>query len=192
MRDDPAVLLEGPRSVGKSTLLRPIAETRGGRILDLDDPATLNAVQTDPATMLAEQQLVCIDEYQRAPIVLDVIEADLNTHTAPGRFVLAGSAQHQALPGSSQALAGRLNLLPVLPLAQGEINDVHETWLEVLRQPTSSSVPNARIKRSPHVHYWRKSTAVALQQVSMAMATGFGGGAGRARTDDDQIMSPGL
>lgn len=67
----------------------------------LIDPATLNAVQTDPATMLAGDQLVCIDEYQRAPIVLDVIKAELTKHTVPGRFVLTGSSQYQALPGSS-------------------------------------------------------------------------------------------
>ena len=78
MRDDPVVLLEGPRSVGESTLLRPIAGQRNGRILDVDDPATLRAVRTDPATMLTGNQLVCIDEYQRAPILLDAIKAELN------------------------------------------------------------------------------------------------------------------
>lgn len=132
MNDDPVVLLEGPRSVGKSTLLRQIASHRGGRILDLDDPATLGAVQADPATLLAGDQLVCIDEYQRAPIVLDAIKAELNLRTRPGRFVLTGSAQHQALPDSSQALTGRLDRLEVLPLSQGEIDGVHETWLEQL------------------------------------------------------------
>ena len=132
MNDEPVVLLEGPRSVGKSTLLRQIASQRGGRILDLDDPATLGAVQTDPATLLAGDQLVCIDEYQRAPIVLDAIKTELNLRTSPGRFVLTGSAQHQALPDSSQALTGRLDRLQVFPLSQGEIDGVHETWLEQL------------------------------------------------------------
>ena len=65
MRDDPVVLLEGPRSVGESTLLRPIAGQRDGWILDLDDPAT----------MLTGDQLVSIHEYQRAPILLDAIKA---------------------------------------------------------------------------------------------------------------------
>lgn len=132
LHDDPVVLLEGPRSVGKSTLLRQIAEHRGGRILDLDDPATLNAVQADPATLLSGDQLVCIDEYQRAPIVLDAIKAELNRSTRPGRFVLTGSAQHRALPDSSQALTGRLDCLQVLPLSQGEIDGVRETWLAQL------------------------------------------------------------
>lgn len=103
MRDDPVVLLEGPRSVGKSTLLRQIAAQRDGRILDLDDPATLDAVRTDPATMLAGDQLVCIDEYQRAPILLDAIKAELNLRTAPGRFVYTGSAQHHVMHGETFA-----------------------------------------------------------------------------------------
>lgn len=132
MRDDPVVLLEGPRSVGKSTLLRRIASNQDGRILDLDDPATLSAVRADPATLLAGDQLVCIDEYQRAPIVLDVIKAELNRRTRPGRFVLTGSAEHKALPDSAQALTGRLDRLRILPLSQGEIDGVHETWLEQL------------------------------------------------------------
>lgn len=143
MRDDPVVLLEGPRSVGKSTLLRQIAEHQEGRVLDLDDPATLSAVQADPATMLAGDQLVCVDEYQRAPIVLDAIKAELNRRTSPGRFVLTGSAQHQALPDSSQALTGRLDRLQVLPLSQGEIDDVHETWLErFFEEPSASLTPH--------------------------------------------------
>lgn len=50
MVDDPVVLLEGPRSVGKSTLLQAIAAERGARVLDLDDLATCDAVAADPAT----------------------------------------------------------------------------------------------------------------------------------------------
>lgn len=142
MRDDPVVLLEGPRSVGKSTILRHIASERGGRILDLDDPATLDAVRMDPATLIRGDQLVCIDEYQRAPVVLDAIKAELNLRTAPGRFVLTGSAQHQSLPESAQALTGRLDRLEVLPLSQGEIDGVYETWLEdFFNEPARNLTP---------------------------------------------------
>ena len=130
MLDDPVVLLVGPRSVGKSTLLSEIAKTRGGRVVDLDDPATLTAMLADPATQIAGDQLVCIDEYQKAPLVLDAIKAELNGGTAPGRFVLTGSARHESLPGAAQALTGRLDRLEVMPLSQGEIDGVHEDWLE--------------------------------------------------------------
>lgn len=108
MADDPVLLLEGPRSVGKSTLLREIANLRGARILDLDDLATRDAVAADPGTMIVGDQPVCIDEYQKAPVVLDAIKAELNPGATPGRFVLTGSTRHDSLPRAAQALTGRL------------------------------------------------------------------------------------
>ncbi len=129
MRDEPVVLLEGPRSVGKSTLLQAIAGRTNGHILDLDDVATMEAVATDPATMVEGQGPVCVDEYQRAPIVLDAIKAELNSSSRPGQFVLTGSARHQSLPTAAQALTGRLHRMAVLPFAQSEIEGVNTSLL---------------------------------------------------------------
>lgn len=129
MADDPVVLLEGPRSVGKSTLLHAIADQCGARVLDLDDLATRDAVAADPATLIAGDGTVCIDEYQKAPVVLDAIKAELNRGSRPGRFVLTGSTRHDALPAAAQALTGRLSRLPIYPLSQGEIAGIHEDLL---------------------------------------------------------------
>lgn len=138
MKDDPVILLEGPRSVGKSTLLRQIAATNNGILLDLDDPATRDAVTTDPGLYTRSDQLICIDEYQKAPIILDAIKAELNIQTTPGRFILAGSARHDTLPAAAQALTGRLSRLDVLPLSQGELGRSPKTFLDVvLEEPTS-------------------------------------------------------
>ena len=63
MADDPVVLLEGARSVGKSTLLKEVAAACGGRLLDLDDPPTRDTVTADPARFIAGEQPVYIDEY---------------------------------------------------------------------------------------------------------------------------------
>jgi len=143
MADDPVLLLEGPRSVGKSTLLRRIAAARRARILDLDDLATRDAVAADPATMIAGDQCVCIDEYQKAPVVLDAIKAELNRGAIPGRFVLTGSTRHDSLPPAAQALTGRLSRLPVLPLSQGEIAGVHEDLLtRLLESPDTATGPS--------------------------------------------------
>ena len=119
--DDPVLLLEGPRTVGKSTLLRQLAEARSAILLDLDDPATREAVAADPALFVSAPGTVCVDEYQRAPVVLDAIKAELNRDSRPGRFVLAGSARHDSLPQVAQALTGRLSRLTVYPLSQGEL-----------------------------------------------------------------------
>lgn len=138
MLDTPVLLLEGPRSVGKSTLLRQIADSSGGRLVDLDDPATRAAALANASLLLGGEETVCIDEYQKAPHVLDVIKSELNIRTSPGRFVLAGSARHDALPSTAQALTGRLSRLPVYPLSQGEIAGVREDFLvRALRDPTT-------------------------------------------------------
>jgi len=129
LRDTPTLLLEGPRSVGKSTLLHQLAAHFGGRILDLDDLATLDAVRADVARAVAGSQMVLIDEYQKAPEVLEAMKAELNRATYPGRFVLTGSTRHDALPGAAQALTGRLETLKVFPLSQGERDDRHEDFL---------------------------------------------------------------
>lgn len=127
--DEPVLLLEGPRSVGKSTLLRDLADHLGADLIDLDDVATRDAVAADPATFVAHPGVVCIDEYQHVPIVLDAIKAELNRDGRPGRFILTGSARHEALPVAAQALTGRLHRLPVYPLSQGEIDGVEEGLL---------------------------------------------------------------
>jgi hypothetical protein len=72
---------------------------------------------------------VCIDEYQHVPLVLDAVKAELNRDGRSGRFVLTGSARHEALPAAAQALTGRLHRLPVFPLSQGEIAGVQEDLL---------------------------------------------------------------
>src|SRR5262249_9901551 len=74
----------------------------------------------------------CVDEYQHVPLILDAIKAELNRDSRPGRFILTGSARHEALPRAAQALTGRLHRLPVYPLSQGELAGVHEHLLEDL------------------------------------------------------------
>ena len=123
--------LQGPRSVGKSTLLRQIATEAGVDVLDLDDPAIRDAIEADPGTFVRGDSPVCIDEYQRAPIVLDAIKAELNIKQRPGRFIITGSTRHDALPLAAQALTGRLHMITVRPLSQGEIAGVREDFVEL-------------------------------------------------------------
>lgn len=155
MEDDPVVLLEGPRSVGKSTLLRSIAEVEPtGRLLDLDDPATQIAVQSDPRTFVAGPGPVCVDEYQKAHLVLDAIKAELNQDGRPGRYVLTGSTRYDALPPAAQALTGRMSRLTVYPLSQGEIAGTTETFLaDLFDDPEAvvSARPTSRTTREDYI-----------------------------------------
>jgi predicted AAA+ superfamily ATPase len=156
LREDPVVLVEGPRTVGKSTLLRALASAVGADVLDLDQLATRDAVAVDPSAFVAGQRPVFVDEYQKAPAVLDAIKAELNTDTRPGRFALTGSTRHDSLPPAAQALTGRLARLRLYPLSQGEIHGVHERFVDdlftdpdetVARIPTSSTGREEYVRR---------------------------------------------
>ncbi len=154
MAEEPVVLLQGPRSVGKSTLLRSLAAAVGAEVVDLDDVTLRDAVAKDPRTFVAGPGPICVDEYQHVPLVLDAIKAELNRDGRPGRFVLTGSARHEALPRAAQALTGRLHRLPVYPLSQGELRGVREHLLEDLFADPLAAVaatPPSRTTRDEYV-----------------------------------------
>ena len=124
--EEPAIALQGARSVGKSTLLRAVARESEAAVIDLDDLDVRSAVQEDPMRFAAGPAPVCFDEFQHVPDVLDAIKAELNTRLEPGRFVLTGSTRYESIPRAAQSLTGRLHLLTVWPLSQGEIDGAQQ------------------------------------------------------------------
>src|ERR1017187_419916 len=113
MELEPVVVLQGPRAVGKSTLLRTLAMARGREVIDLDDLATRDAVAADPALFVRGEGPVLIDEFQHVPELLDAIKAELNRDGSPGRYVLTGSTRYATLPAAAQTLTGRAHRVDV-------------------------------------------------------------------------------
>lgn len=66
--DEPAVLREGSKSVGRSTLLQAIARCTNDHILDRDDVATVEAVAADPADTVESPGPVCVDDAQTSAV----------------------------------------------------------------------------------------------------------------------------
>ena len=132
LTEEPVLVLNGPRTVGKSTLISQLAQRLGRPVIDCDDPATRSAVRNDPARFVESDSLVLIDEYQHVPELLDAIKAQLNRDLRPGRYVLAGSTRYATLPQAGQTLTGRVDIIPVLPLSQGEIDGKRETFVSRL------------------------------------------------------------
>jgi len=143
MAHEPVIILHGPRAVGKSTLLAALARSLGREIIDLDDLPTRDAVRADPNLFVRGDPPVIIDEFQHAPELLDAIKAELNRDASPGRFVITGSTQYATLPAAAQALTGRAHRLDVRPLSQGEADEVHERFAEILLGDPSSFVTAA-------------------------------------------------
>ncbi|MCY3948506.1 MAG: ATP-binding protein [Acidimicrobiaceae bacterium] len=153
MRDEPVVALQGPRTVGKSTLLAEIARRHGVEVIDLDQPEIRDAVSADPAIFAAGPAPVCIDEFQKAPVILDAMKAELNRDLAPGRFVITGSTRFDALPAAAQALTGRIHIIDVLPFSQGELAGREEQFLSVALSEPASLVSAGRsdTTRAEHI-----------------------------------------
>jgi predicted AAA+ superfamily ATPase len=159
LREEPTVVLNGPRTVGKSTLLAALAQRLGRTVIDCDDPATRSAVRNDPGRFVGGDAPVLIDEYQHIPELLDAIKAELNRDLQPGRFVLAGSTRYSTLPQAAQSLTGRVDILDVLPLAQLEIDG---TAAEPLVHRLLRGLPPARTagpSRTSRDEYARRVTS---------------------------------
>jgi uncharacterized protein len=117
------VVVNGPRQVGKSWLMRRLAETTTGTYLSLDDTANLRSARLDPAGfVLREHGPLLIDEVQRGgdPLVL-AIKAAVDRSDERGQYILAGSTRFLTEPRLSESLAGRARFVDLWPLSQGEI-----------------------------------------------------------------------
>lgn len=123
LRDTPVVLLQGARQVGKSTLAKALLAEHGeGRYLSLDDPTVRRAAEMDPAGFVAQAAgLTVLDEIQLAPQLFRAIKAEVDRDRRPGRFLLTGSANVLVLPKVSESLAGRIELVTLEGLSQGEV-----------------------------------------------------------------------
>src|SRR5580693_5294392 len=157
--EEPVLVLNGPRPVGKSTLLGQLAARLGRPVIDCDDPATGSAVRADPGRFVESAEPVLIDEYQHVPELLDAIKAQLNRDLRPGRYVLAGSTRYAAIPAAAEALTGRVDIIPVLPLTQGEIDGIRETFVARLLDGDGVAGPWPEAAAATRDEYARRSTS---------------------------------
>ncbi len=133
LADTPVVLVVGPRQAGKTTLCQLAAGRRNARLLSLDDAATLAAAAADPAGFIAALDgPVVLDEVQKVPALLPAIKLAVDRRREPGRFLLTGSADVLALPRISESLAGRMEVLTLWPLSQGELAGRREGFVDAV------------------------------------------------------------
>lgn len=132
LRDTPVVLIQGARQTGKTTLVRSL-DSGGRTYLSLDEAATLAAARSDPAGFInGLSGDTTLDEIQKAPELLAAMKLAIDRERWPGRFLLTGSASVLLVPKVSESLAGRMELLTLWPLSQGEIDGVRENFVDAM------------------------------------------------------------
>ena len=131
-REFPAVLVTGPRQVGKTTMLQKLMEGTNRKYVSLDDLNERSLAKNDPELFLqAHKPPVLIDEVQYAPELFPYIKIYADSHHEPGAFWLTGSQIFQMMRGVQESLAGRAAVLSMTSLAQAELAGASMTPLEI-------------------------------------------------------------
>jgi predicted AAA+ superfamily ATPase len=118
-----AVLVSGPRQVGKTTMLKNIAKEAS--YVTMDDPILLVSATEQSRTFFKDNPPpVFIDEIQYAPNLFPQIKMILDRDRKKGQFFMSGSQQFKMMKNVSESLAGRLGLLTLLGLSLREKNGI--------------------------------------------------------------------
>ena len=119
----PVVLVCGARQVGKTTLLKRIAENKGNiQYVTLDYPRIRQLAQEDPELFLQQYSApLIIDEIQYAPELLPYIKILADEKGSNGLYYLTGSQMFHMMSNVSESLAGRVGILSMYSLSRAEI-----------------------------------------------------------------------
>ena len=120
----PVLLVTGPRQVGKTTMLKHLAqkEGRNRKTITLDDLTVRELAKTDPKMFFQlHRPPLLIDEVQYAPELFPYIKMMVDERRQPGDFWLTGSQLFSMMEGVQESLAGRVALLQLSPLSYGEL-----------------------------------------------------------------------
>ena len=188
----PVAFLEGPRQAGKTTLLRAfcggdeaLGVARDGRewsYHNLDDDETRDQAVAEPAALVryGGGDGMAIDEIQRAPGLILAIKRAVDTGDGPGKFLLAGSANPDLVPGIPDSLAGRKVTVKVSTLSESELAGTEPTFLAGLLEGRAPGTGQTRIRE----HLLERVSSGCFPR---ALAAGDGGD--RAAWHEDYVRS---
>ena len=146
--DTRVVVVNGARQVGKTpSPVDPQSQAGSQEELYLDDPAVLDAAREDPVGFVRHDELLLIDEVQRAPELLLPIKREVDRDPRPGRYLLTGSAACSTFG---------IFLMPcrdggddrIVALSQGEIDSAPDGFVDaVFRRGTGVDLRTTLGKR---------------------------------------------
>lgn len=112
-----AVLIEGPKAVGKTETANRLAKSR--LYLDIDKNAQETA-KIDPSLLLTGPPPLLIDEWQMVPEIWNHVRREVDNRQTQGQFILTGSAT-PADDVTRHSGAGRFSRLRMRPMTLYEM-----------------------------------------------------------------------
>lgn len=131
----PVVGILGARQVGKTTLVKQIANKVKKPTLYLDLESEADKAKLNDAELffnLNKDFCIIIDEIQRNKSLFPLLRSLVDAHRVPARFILLGSASPELIRDSSESLAGRIAYTELNPFNLFEINysEIYQHWLK--------------------------------------------------------------
>lgn len=118
-----AILLTGPRQVGKSTLYKHLFSNVNQ--VTFDDDLLLAQAEEDMNLFLLNNPCpLMIDEVQKCPSIFNKLKIILDNTDKYGNFYLTGSQKLQLMEGISESLAGRVSVVELEGLSLREVKGI--------------------------------------------------------------------
>ena len=122
-KNSKAILLTGPRQVGKSTLYKHLFSNVNQ--VTFDDDLLLAQAEEDMNLFLLNNPCpLMIDEVQKCPSIFNKLKIILDNTDKYGNFYLTGSQKLQLMEGVSESLAGRVSVVELEGLSLREIKGI--------------------------------------------------------------------
>ena len=152
-----AILVTGARQVGKTTMLKHLAEGTNRTYVSLDNAMARELAKTDPVLFFQTYKPpILIDEVQKAPELFEQIKIICDESEEKGLIWLTGSQQYKMMEKVRETLAGRIGILELYSLSQREKNglifdDELDFSLESLQARQQRAEKNNVVKVYQHI-----------------------------------------
>ena len=120
-----AVLITGARQVGKTTILKHLAEGQKRTYVSMDNTMARTLAKSDPVLFFQTYKPpIIIDEIQKAPELFEQIKIMCDESEERGLFWLTGSQQYNMMKNVRETLAGRIGILELYSLSKNEVDGI--------------------------------------------------------------------
>ncbi|MDR1765747.1 MAG: ATP-binding protein [Lachnospiraceae bacterium] len=116
-----AVMVTGARQVGKTTMLKKLAEDTRRTFVTMDNLVMRDLAKSDPIVFFQTYQPpLIIDEIQYAPELFEQIKVMCDESDEKGRFWITGSQDYRVMKNVRETMAGRIGILKLYSLSVSE------------------------------------------------------------------------